>query len=213
MKIDLIKIGERIKTVRGDQSGEKFGAQIGVSTNMVSMYENGAAWPKAQTLAKIIKISGKSADWLLFGTPEADLVVAENEPEYTVTMPVRALAGAGDPCCIDQLNPIGQITVSKDYDGPNIQVIQIRGNSMEPTYMDGAHVGVDITSREVISGQAYAVYIPHEGIVVKRIWIGPELVTIASDNPSAPSHEVMADRVNWDTFIQGRVKWVIQKLY
>lgn len=82
---------------------------------------------------------------------------------------------------------------------------------MEPTIMNGSHVGVDIAEKEIISGQLYAVYIPHEGIVVKRIWIGPELVKIASDNPAAPDHDMMNERINWDTFVQGRVKWTLQR--
>lgn len=215
MKTDPKAIGARIKAIL-DKKGmtqRAFSEKIGVSDPTVSAYVRGQAGVPAEVYVLVSEMGGVSIDWLITGKELAGYV-AEPANEYTAaTLPVRGLAGAGDPCCIDQLEPIGQITVSKDYNGPNIQVIQIRGNSMEPTYMDGAHVGVDIAAKEVISGQAYAVYIPHEGIVVKRIWIGPELVKIASDNPAAPSHEVMADRVNWDTFVQGRVKWVIQEMY
>ena len=191
----------------------EFGSLLGIGNNSVSVYESGQSFPKPQTLDKIIQISGKSADWLLYGKDDTGLNIVSEQPAEYVSIPVRAMAGAGDPFCIDQLEPIGYITVDKDYDGPNIQVIKIRGTSMEPTYMDGAHVGVDITAKEIISGQAYAVFMPHEGIVVKRIWVGPELVKIESDNPAAPNHDVMTDRINWDRVVQGRVKWVIQKLY
>lgn len=211
MAIDLIEIGKRIRDVRGQRTGIEFGEIIGTSNNMVSIYESGGSWPKPQTLDKIIALSGKTADWLLYGRGDKSCVVAGTQEDYTVIMPVRALAGAGDPCCIDELEPIGQIVVQKDYDGPNIQVVKIRGNSMEPTIMNGSHVGVDIAEKEIISGQLYAVYIPHEGIVVKRIWIGPELVKIASDNPAAPDHDMMNERINWDTFVQGRVKWTLQR--
>jgi len=211
MAIELNKIGERIRIVRGEKNGADFGAMIGVSANMVSNYENGQAWPKVTTLDKIITISRKSADWLFYGKEDENNIIAEPQEDYSVTMPVRAMAGAGAPCCIEQLEPIGSITLDKSYDGPNIQVLSIRGNSMEPTIMDGAHVGIDVTEREIISGQMYAVFIPHEGIVVKRIWMGPELIKISSDNPSAPDHDMIADRINWDTFVQGRVKWTVQK--
>lgn len=212
MIIDLKEIGHRIRAIRGKRNGDEFGEFIGVSRATVSVYERGEGWPRPETLDKIIQLSGKPADWLLYGRGDGELpVVAEPQEEYTATMPVHALAGAGNPCCIDQLEPIGQIIVQKSYNGPNIHVVEIRGTSMEPTIMDGAHVGVDVTAKEIVSGQMYAVYIPHEGIVVKRIWIGPELVKIASDNPTAPDHDMLSERINWDTFVQGKVKWVIQE--
>jgi phage repressor protein C with HTH and peptisase S24 domain len=212
MSIDLIEIGKRIREVRGKRTGIEFGKILGVGNNMVSVYESGQSFPKTQTLDTIIQLSGRPADWLLYGKGEdGPVVISEPQGECTATMLVRALAGAGNPCCIDQLEPIGQIIVQKNYNGPNIQVVQIRGTSMEPTIMNGAHVGVDVTAKEIVSGQMYAVYIPHEGIVVKRIWIGPELVKIASDNPTAPDHDMLSERINWDSFVQGRVKWVIQE--
>lgn len=197
--------------IRGEKSLIEFERIAGVSKNMISLYERGEAWPKAETFGNILEYSRKSADWLIYGKDDENTIIAEPPEDYSVTLPVRAMAGAGVPCCIDELEPIGSITLDKSYDGPNIHVLSIRGNSMEPTIMDGAHVGIDVTAKEIISGQMYAVFIPHEGIVVKRIWLGPELIKISSDNPSAPDHDMIADRINWDTFVQGRVKWTVQR--
>lgn len=88
MKLNQTEIGERIKVVRGRQSGKNFGDLIGVSTNMVSMYETGTAWPKPQTLAKIIELSGKSSDWLLFGIDNTGpSIVCEPPSEYMPSTP------------------------------------------------------------------------------------------------------------------------------
>ena len=211
MMIDQMGIGERIKAIRGNLSGKEFAKKIGVTFTVVSAYENGKAWPKPQTLDKIIKLSGRPADWLLYGIESDQPCVIDPPADYSsmVSMPVYALAGAGAPCCIDGQEPICHICVEKKMDGPNIRVIEVRGTSMEPTLLDGSYVGVDVTDKNVISGKLYAVYLPYEGIVVKRIWIGPELVKIESDNKAAPSHDMSIDRINWDTFIQGRVKWWI----
>jgi len=85
MKLNQVEIGERIKIVRGEQSGKKFGDLIGVSTNMVSMYETGTAWPKPQTLFKIIEISGRSSDWLLFGKDDPEpIIISEPSQEYSL---------------------------------------------------------------------------------------------------------------------------------
>jgi len=214
MEIRKEDIGVRIREIRESlkMTQSEFAEALGYGYKSISAYENGNTDTSPLLLAKIANLGGQSLDWLIAGKGSLNqTIVAEPQEDYSVTMPVRAMAGAGHPCCIDQLEPIGKITIDKSYDGPNIQVLQIRGNSMEPTIMDGAHVGIDITEKEIISGQLYAVFIPHEGIVVKRIWLGPELVKISSDNISAPDHDMIADRINWDTFVQGRVKWTVQK--
>lgn len=211
---DLKKIGERFKKIRlaTGLNQTDFGGKVDMVQSAVSSVEKGERLPTTEQLMLAAKYSGKSTDWLLYGTDDG-CVIKERQQEYgkdaTVTIPVYALAGAGSPCCIDALEPIRSICVEKKMDGPNIRVIEIRGSSMEPTLLDGSYVGVDVTDKNVISGKLYAVYLPYEGIVVKRIWIGPELVKIESDNKAAPSHDMSIERINWDTFIQGRVKWWI----
>lgn len=159
--------------------------------------------------------NGWSFEWVMSGKGEMlaenrNSLVAEPPTDY-ISMPVRALGGAGNPCELQSLEPIRYITVHKDYDGPNIRVVEIRGRSMEPVIMNGAVVGVDISDKQIESGELYACYIPNEGVVVKRILMSPDMVTIQSDNKNHDDCVMMMDRVNWDTFICGRVKWVIQK--
>lgn len=226
-KINPFIVGSRIKTERATRgfNQQQFGEKIGIQQSAVSAIEKGDRLPTIEQLMSIMELFGRSADFWLFGDvksinyeqlgthSEGHMVADSAEIRYqsTVKMPVRALAGAGNPCDLEQLTPIGHITIEADYDGPNIVALQIRGNSMEPNIMNGAHVGVDRTDREIISGQLYAIYIPYEGIVVKRIFVGPELIKIKSDNPAFPDHDLSIDRINWDTFVQGRVKWVLQK--
>lgn len=210
------KIGERVKEsleLAGLKQKDLVDA-FGVSAPSVYAYITGGSRMTEERYAKFAQLTGVNIHWLITGEgPKllhgAASGVAEAQTDYNgmVKMPVYAMAGAGSPCCIDALEPIRHICVEKKMDGPNIRVIEVRGNSMEPTLMDGSYVGVDITDKNVISGKLYAVYLPYEGIVVKRIWIGPELVKIESDNKSAPSHDMSIDRINWETFIQGRVKW------
>lgn len=220
MDTSMKEIGKRLEQIRNalNLTQDEMGIKLEKGKSAISKYENGDAAPTFATLYKYVELGGMSFDWIFTGESknQAPMThVGEDLVHYnnTVRLPVRAMAGAGNPCCIDQMEPIGHITIDKSYNGPNIQVIKIRGASMEPTIMDGGYVGVDINSKEIVSGQMYAVYIPHEGVVVKRIWIGPELVKIASDNPAAPDHEIMTERINWDSFIQGRVKWVLQAYY
>jgi transcriptional regulator with XRE-family HTH domain len=212
----MIDIGKRLEQIRTilDLTQDEMGEILGKGKGSISKYENGDATPPISAIKKYAEIGNVTFDWIFTGTSSSSHVFelgTEYKSNKTSTIPVRAVAGAGDPCDLDQLEPIGHITIGSEYNGVNITALQIRGTSMEPNIMNGAHVGIDRADKEVISGQLYAVYIPHEGIVVKRIFIGPELVKIKSDNPSFPDHDLSIDRINWDTFVQGRVKWVLQK--
>lgn len=212
---DLKKFGERFSGLRSETmlNQKQFGDKFGIHQSTVSDLEKGNRLPTTDQLIAISRYFNKSTDWLLYGTESDQLApkIAEPQSEYsaTVTIPVYALAGAGSPCCIDSLEPIRTICVEKKMDGPNIRVIQVRGDSMQPTLFDGCHCGVDVTDKHIVSGELYAVYIPYEGIVVKRIAFGHGTVKIISDNPLVPSDEIFNDRINWDSFIQGRVKWWI----
>jgi len=213
MKIDRKAIGGRIKDalITAGYGQADLARRLGIKDPSVSAYISGksAISDKAYLIAS--EMTGKSIDYFFTGKDSNSLVCETKEDYGVVTMPVRATAGAGYPNCIESLEPIGQITVQRNYDGPNIQVLKVRGNSMEPTIIDGAYIGIDITDKHIISGQLYAVYIPHEGIVVKRIWMGPELVKLESDNKLAPTHDMSIDRIDWETFVQGKVKWVLQE--
>jgi len=210
--IDPKQIGARFREKRLESglTQTQFGERTGIQQSALSGIENGDRLPTTEQLLQVIEAYAGSADWWLFGDKLVDYV-SDPAAEYTVSLPVRAQAGAGNPCCIDELEPIGKINVEKSYDGPNIQVLKIRGTSMEPTIMDGAHVGIDVTSRQVISGQMYAIYLPYEGIVVKRIDIGLEYIKIISDNPRFLDHDIPIKKINKDNFVQGRVVWTIQK--
>lgn len=79
MNVDLKAIGKRIWQIRGNESQESFGARIGVSKSMVSMYERGEAFPKPEVLARIVEASGRTFDWLYRGE---DMRLIDEAPEY-----------------------------------------------------------------------------------------------------------------------------------
>lgn len=187
-----------------------------LNSNTISNYLEGDTEPTQASLEKIAVAYGVSVAWLR-GDEDKSSMIGEPASSYKPTpehggivcLPVYALAGAGPPYCLDALEPIRHICVDQELDGPSIRAVQIKGDSMEPTLSNGSYVGIDIHDKEIISGKLYAIYLPHEGIVVKRLWVGPEQIKIESDNQAAPSHNINIDRVDWDTFIQGRVKWWI----
>ena len=76
---------------------------------------------------------------------------------------------------------------------------------------DGAIVGVDRKDRQIISGEIYAVWLPYEGAVIRRLFMGIDRVEMKSENPIFPT--LLIPLIEMDEhFIRGRVKWIIQKI-
>lgn len=60
-------IGERIRQVRADLSRDVFAERLSIHRNTVIRYENEAAYPDANVLARICQEFGASPSWLLTG--------------------------------------------------------------------------------------------------------------------------------------------------
>lgn len=66
-KVDPIKVGKRIRELRGEMPQEKFHKLVGIKRQgRLSVYENGRV-PKHQILVNIADYCGVSIDWLLTG--------------------------------------------------------------------------------------------------------------------------------------------------
>jgi phage repressor protein C with HTH and peptisase S24 domain len=124
---------------------------------------------------------------------------------------VFALSGAGPPNDLVTNEPLETITIPKNFYKPSIITIQVRGKSMEPLIRNGAYVGIDRDDKWIVSGEIYAVWLPYEGAIIKRLYLDMEKITLRSDNQQFPDIHVSLQGPD-ENFIQGRVKWVIQML-
>ena len=193
---------------------KEFALKCGIPYRTLQSYLSGEREPGAINLTRIATIVHISIDWLLTG--QGDMIrgvtPALNE---TGIVPVYAMAGAGTPKDLTDYDPIDHIRLPEGFIAKGIVPIKIKGHSMEPTIWDGAFVGINRTIREVISGEIYAVSIPNEGAVVKRLFLQHDRVIVRSDNPSFPAFEVMnreLEHAHGDNFILGRLVWVIQRI-
>jgi len=189
--------------------GKKVAEKTGYSESRVSEMLSGKIDLVDKFITVVCAKFGISEYWVLTGETTLANTVEEPSTEY-ISIPVHTLAGAGDPCCLESAEPIDYLKIDSRYDGDNICVIKIRGRSMEPLINDGGYVGIDRTDKSIVSGEMFALWLPHEGAVVKRLWMMPDMVRIMSDNKDSPSFDIPLHRINWDTFILGRVKWVLQ---
>ncbi len=133
--------------------------------------------------------------------------------EFT-RVPVFTLAGAGVPKEFSEYEPIETITLPGDFSGPGIVTVKVRGQSMEPTIWDGAVTGVNTMVQNIVSGDIYAFWLPYEGAVVKRVFVGYEKLILRSDNPNFPPIELPRKELEagGETYrLLGRVDWIVQR--
>lgn len=107
--------------------------------------------------------------------------------------------------------PIDKRAIPSIFLKPNIRPVLVRGRSMEPTFKNGAIIGVDQGDKQVIEGEAYAIMLPYAGAAVKRLYPLPGGVLIRSDNKEFPEVTLKKEDVP-EYFILGRVCWVVQEV-
>lgn len=211
----VMNFGVRLDTYikKAGISVDEFSKKIQFSRAQVYRYLKNETDPPVSFLTAIKnEFEWVNIDWLVTG--EGNFIVAETQPQYdqerNIEVKVYALAGAGQPNELVETESVAEIVIPRDFYKPSIVPVKIRGRSMEDTIMDGAIVGVDRDDTWVISGEVYAVWIPYEGAVVKRLYLDTEKITCRSDNSKFADFVVPLDRAG-EHFIQGRVKWVIQR--
>ncbi len=76
---DSIIIGERIRKIREDlkMNRERFSEMIDISDVFLGQIERGERSLSTKTLVKIVKFTGVSADFILFGNEESNNTLAK----------------------------------------------------------------------------------------------------------------------------------------
>lgn len=185
--------------------------------------------------AILTKCRGLSYEWLTTGTGEmfregADAQGEGNRegavvsgkgngellpfnPDDFVLMRVYVTGGAGAPYEFIPSEPIETILIPKSFCNHSIVPVKVQGRSMERTLRDGAVVGVNRADRQIVNGELFAIWLPYQGTVIKRLYLDNKKIKLQSDNEEFRSQDIEVDLNEVDEhFIQGRVKWVVQLL-
>lgn len=220
-------IANRLKIVMGELTVRKFAERLSMSPTTVQEYLKGRT-PPADFIVRVCDQFDVDSWWLLTGRNiEAPSSVTASNRKQISKIPaiqeslstydkelynevgVYALAGAGPARELVEHDPIEMIVIPKSFWKPSIAAIKVRGRSMEPLILDGAYLGIDREDKWIISGEIYAVWIPYEGAVIKRLYIDPERITLRSDNKDFPEFSILVKEASAE-MILGRVKWVLQ---
>lgn len=212
----------RVKTVRimRQASQIEFAKSLGIKQPTLSDIENGAYPPSDSVKRLIVSQYRINEEWLETGEGEI------SEPGFLYSDSEDTYQGSTDTCqTVDIFNmvdggagaepewhePIDRRTIPTGFLGPNIRPVLVRGRSMEPTFKNGAIIGIDQADKQVIEGEAYAIVLPYSGAAVKRLYPQPDGVLIRSDNKEFPEVKLKKEDVP-EYFILGRVCWVVQQV-
>lgn len=107
---------------------------------------------------------------------------------------------------------VGKLSIPQSFAGATIQIFRVDACSMEPLIKKGAYVGLDTAQTNILSGEIYGVYVPYEGISIKRIFLDAanQRFILRSENPAHPEQYLPMDRCTED--VVGRVVWNLQTM-
>ena len=130
-----------------------------------------------------------------------------------IKVPIYSLAGAGQGKELTEHKPMDTIILSREFMRPEIVAVKVRGNSMEPTIWEGAICGVNTKTLKLTSGDIYAFWLPYEGAVIKRIFVGYEKLILKSDNKEFPPIELHRQELEIEGLYRllGKVEWIVQR--
>ena len=64
---DLVGVGERVRSLRGDVRQQNFAAFLGIAQGQLSKIERGKVAPSIEVLLKLRERFGRKVDWILTG--------------------------------------------------------------------------------------------------------------------------------------------------
>lgn len=203
-------------------------ARSGVSVESIRKYaQGGVDNPRGNIPNNLAKALGVSVIWLMHneGSPEdehigntPDLPEREDSGETVRVPEYDVRASMGDGFVVDRETVKGKWTFSRSYlvdelrlDLRGLVVIEVIGDSMEPTLKSGDRVLVDTSDRRIGIPGVFVLW-DGDGTVAKRIEVvpnsKPQKIMRISDNPQHGRYEVLAGETN----IIGRIVWFARRL-
>lgn len=110
---------------------------------------------------------------------------------------------------------IDEIVLPKSLFKCSSHVFNCSSNGMEPSLPRLALAGVAAKTKDeklpVISGEIYALYLPQEGIIFRRVFhnIADNSYTLCFENPALPQNIISFESLQEKLF--GKVSWVLHK--
>jgi len=185
------KILDRLYNVLKIKNDTEFANKYDIKRNTISTWKKRDSVPY-KLLELISQNENLSLDWLLTGKGSIYLndsntqnTNCTNNTCYNIEkLSLQASAGSGIQNY--EVNTLQTIQLPKalfktPQNENNLKIIQVQGDSMEPTIKDNAFIVIDTTKTDLIDGGIYAILLDDQ-ILIKRLQKTPGQIKIISDN-------------------------------
>lgn len=207
----------RSSTLRLTQS--EFAKKLGFNRiATISDYEKGKRAPDITTLRKIADLGGVTIDWLTSGestpydkAPQIDTSSESLQDKNYISVDVYNSSIEDAHTSKPKSKPIEDLLIPKKYHQKNAITIRFDGESMAPTILNGATVGINKANKNLISGKLFALWIKHEGLTIRRVYVYPDKIELVSDNSSFPATTIKTTEID-ERLIVGVVSWIFQSV-
>ena len=218
---------DRIKKATGARTQVELANLLGIRQSSISDAKRRNSVP-ADWYMKLYRSLGLNPEWLSDGIEPmylkpgmGDTHVASmaepvsgygKSPARSRVVNVSSMIGACNADGAWQPDFISQLAIPETFFRPALLALKIEGSGMEPLIRRGAYVGLDMEQRRILSGELYGVHVPHEGLVLKRVFFDAEnnRFILRSENPIHPEQYLTPELK--DKQLVGRIVWVLQDI-
>lgn len=229
--VNFDEVFERIKLVTNTRTQVELAEVLGIRQSSISDAKRRNSVP-ADWYMKLFEQFGLNPDWLKKGNgpmylrtehgyapvdaPAVGMLhedvgyYRDPDAKNTIVTVYSTQPPSGEDDAAAQ--PLGKLNIPQSFAGAGLYVIRMDGSSMEPYIHRGAYVGLDTMQKRVTSGELYGIRLPHEGLVIKRVFVDAQndRLVLRSENPALP--EVYLPLKGYESTIVGRASWVLQRL-
>ena len=219
--VNLKKLGERIKDLRGEMQQAEFADRWGVHKNSLSNYEKGLRSPSLEKIYQLLEMYPEvSPGWLLTGEdPGLSMQTVSATEGYVVFQHYEIdTDAAGSHRHIESDQIVDSIAFKEEWldnalcvPGGDLAMIKVKGDGMAPSLNDGDLVLVDLRGARI---EDSAIYVLEFGgsLLVKRIQRRLDgSVVIKCDNPHYET-EIFSQEQAESLKIVGRAVWAGRRL-
>ena len=206
-------IGTRVRRFRNYKklTLAQLSAEIGISLNSLASIETGKTKPSSDTLESLVESTDINPDWLITGRGN----MIKGEGDDMVAVQVLTLAGLGDLYDLQNHEPIEVKQLAKDLvvnvGRETRTAIHCKGDSMSPTILNDALVGIDFNDREPVDNGIFLLRFRDLGLAIKRLRFRTDGYLIVADNPTVEDEFIPREHLE-EGLVLGRVRWIYNKV-
>lgn len=225
-EVQKIGLKNRIKYILDEThiTQAEFSRLFDISDSYMSLIMSGKRPSIGRSLAKnISREFGIDIDWLMEGKGENPKILIQPNITGRFKTNDNLYVGVGILTLADLSNAHGEdIDEAQDYlqfessivtieDKLISKAVRAEGDSMYPSIVDGAIVGVDFDDKVPVDNGIFLIRFPNVGVAIKRLQIRTDGILVVGDNSQVKPELIPIDMLQ-QGLILGRVRWIHNKV-